>query len=257
MKFERDHSGFTLIELLVTIGIIALLIGIALPALSGARQRARDAVGLSNLRQTGVAMENYVTRYNGWMPFASEGTAFLTAPPFSEGAGAISGDHWQLTSYWSSLFFEVAPWEEWFGMWAFPDPRRPDDKPWEGTPGFDGPFYPGRSSLEYARSLFARPEIWESGGVIEDRDSVLRGVRHSEVRYPSAKVSLFDRELCVRVRCDDPMAVKRTMLFVDGHAAMKALSDAHPPVKGRLPELAAYGALAVHDTAGGAHGRDY
>jgi len=256
MSIQAKKSGFTLIELLVSIGIIAILISISLPALSGAKKRANDVVGLSNMRQTGVAMENYVTRYHGWMPFAYAGTEFRVTPDIPVVA-TTSGDHWQLSSYWSSLFFEVAPWEEWFGMWVFPDPRRPEGKPWEGTPGFDGPFYIGRSSLEYARSLFARPEIWESGGIIEDRDSVLRGVRHSEVSYPSAKVSLFDRELCVRVRCDDPNTVKRTMLFVDGHAAMKALSDANAPVKGRLPELATYGALAVHDTAGGAHGRDY
>ncbi|MGV6813536.1 MAG: type II secretion system protein [Phycisphaerales bacterium] len=257
MKQGCVRFGFTLIELLVTIGIIALLIGLALPALSEARKRAVDITLISNLQQTGVAMGNYVTRYNGWMPYAPEGTPFLTAPPSAGEGGAVTADYWQLSYYWSSLFFEVSPWEEWFGLWAFPDPRRSEDKPWEGTPGFAGPFYDGRTSLEYARTLFARPEIWEPGAPIEDRDSVLRGVRSSEVRYPSSKVSLYDGELCVRVRCDDPKAIKRAMLFVDGHASMNALGDAIAPTKGRLPELAPYGASAIHDTAGGAHGRDY
>lgn len=256
-KSVRLHSGFTLVELLVSIGIITLLIGLAIPALSGARQRARDAAILSNLKQTGIAMENYVQRYGGWLPYATEGTPFRTAPLSDQGAGIITGDHWQLSTYWSSLFFEVAPWEEWFGLWAFPDPRRSQERPWEGSPGLGGPFFNGTGSLEYARSLFARPELWQPGPPIADRETVLRAVRMTEVRYPSAKVSLFDRELCVRVQCDDVMTVKRGMLFLDGHAAMRALSDANPPRKGRLPELAHYGALSVHDTADGAYGRDF
>ncbi len=248
------RRGFTLIELLVTIGIIALLIGIALPALSGAKKRAKDAVGLSNMRQTGIAMEHYVARYDGWLPFAIEGTQFNLSP--APVVGSVSGSHWELKTYWSSLFFEVAPWDEWFGVWTYADPRRSEENPWAGSPGFDGPFYAGRTSLEYSRALFARPEIWEAGDPIVDRDSVLKGVRMSEVRYPSGKVTLFDTELCIRVRCDYPSDVKRAMLFVDGHAGMHSYKDANAPARARLEELRTLHE-PIHDTAGGARGRDY
>lgn len=59
----RSHrnTGFTLIELLVVISIIALLIGILLPALAAARQAARTMQGLSQQRQIGIGAVAYAT----------------------------------------------------------------------------------------------------------------------------------------------------------------------------------------------------
>jgi prepilin-type N-terminal cleavage/methylation domain-containing protein len=60
--------GFTLIELLVVIAVIALLIGLLLPALAKARESARMGACLSNIRQSGLAMTMYGNDNLSWFP---------------------------------------------------------------------------------------------------------------------------------------------------------------------------------------------
>ncbi len=64
----RQRTAFTLIELLVVISIIALLVGILLPALGAARRTAQSAVCLSNVRQFGSALGVHVADNNGKLP---------------------------------------------------------------------------------------------------------------------------------------------------------------------------------------------
>ena len=68
MQGSRAKRGFTLVELLVVIGIIALLVGILLPALSQARESARAIKCAANLRGVGQGLNIYAAANHGVFP---------------------------------------------------------------------------------------------------------------------------------------------------------------------------------------------
>lgn len=75
MTRTTKKHGFTLVELLVVIAIIGLLIGMLLPAVQAAREAARRMSCGNNLKQMGLALQNYHSARNhfpaGYLSFAT------------------------------------------------------------------------------------------------------------------------------------------------------------------------------------------
>lgn len=82
------RRGFTLVELLVVIAVIALLIGLLLPALGKAREAARGVVCGSQLRTIGTAQQQYMLDWQDW--FASHYTSGADAD--ISGGATLLGD---------------------------------------------------------------------------------------------------------------------------------------------------------------------
>jgi prepilin-type N-terminal cleavage/methylation domain-containing protein/prepilin-type processing-associated H-X9-DG protein len=76
------RTGFTLVELLVVIAIIGILIGLLLPAVQAAREAARKAQCQNNLKQFGLAHQNYLSAMGVFVPGGvvsiSSGDAFAS-----------------------------------------------------------------------------------------------------------------------------------------------------------------------------------
>ncbi|MEM9415097.1 MAG: prepilin-type N-terminal cleavage/methylation domain-containing protein [Planctomycetota bacterium] len=87
----RQKNAFTLIELLVVISIIALLIGILLPALGAARKSARSMQCLSNERGHGIGFIGYALENKDLLPYS-----FYSIPDASQPGGFRQAD-WSVT----------------------------------------------------------------------------------------------------------------------------------------------------------------
>lgn len=62
------RRGFTLIELLVVVAIIAILASMLMPALSRAREKARQSICVNNLKQLYLALRMYAEDFDNWCP---------------------------------------------------------------------------------------------------------------------------------------------------------------------------------------------
>ena len=141
---ETRRKGFTIIELLVVVSIIALLVGMLLPAIGKARDTARVNVSKNNLRQLGVAHKTYAADwadrqctyvrdnlglYEGDVEIYNDsiyqggGSAFEVHPPMIAGWGYRDNGEYVAWAYWTTSPSNLAM----FQPINFPDGPNDDD----------------------------------------------------------------------------------------------------------------------------------
>ena len=111
MKKTKNHKkGFTLIELLVVVAIMGMLAALAVVALNNARQRARDARRVSDIKQIQTALELYFLDNDTYPPATSD--THISGNCLSSGGGIVAACTDTDTIYMVTIPFNPDPYQD-------------------------------------------------------------------------------------------------------------------------------------------------
>lgn len=208
---DKRKRAFTLVELLVVIAIIAVLAALLLPALRTAREKAKTATCVSNLRQLGLAALAYsvdwddkfpTTKTNWWTPYTGYGGKWTPG-------------------YGSDYPPEERPLYRYLAK-SFQVLRCPsDDGIWKNGLQDESPssFEVRGTSYDFNGSNALSDALWDTGYGLWNRKA------HEVKGPPSMTLMFFEHFLHagIPVKCwhtdeVEPQPITFTAVFVDGHA---------------------------------------
>ncbi len=235
------RGGFTLIELLVAVAIIAMLIGLLLPALAGAMGAARSALCISNLRTLAAATGQYADDHHAMLPPSAHSAGFGTLPWAAALYEPITGRRFEGTSYsWD----DAGWWEATNTHYRCPFDRRQSPIEQRGLP-FSLPAFsygvnvyfeldsaeidPGKPAASprppYARITSApRPSSTVLMGELVDtatRDHIMAHFWRTAGVEPASEIAMH------RHGGDD--SSKAGYAWLDGHASNAAFNETYDP----------------------------
>jgi len=231
----RTRRAFTLIELLVVIAVIALLMGILLPALGSARDSARSLQCITNLRTLAISTDQYADDNRGILPRSSHSAGFSVLPWAASLYEPLTGRPFEGTSYsWENAGW----WDATNTLYRCPHDRResPIEQPglpfsmpalsygmnvyFELTGAEIDPSRSSRSTMAPFRKLSASPRPSATvlmGGLVEvgSRDHIMAHFWRTAGVDPESEVA-FDRHGDTSGYC-----------YLDGHASNQALKETY------------------------------
>lgn len=224
--------AFTLVELLVTIAVIAVLLGILLPALAAARRSAGSIALQSNQRESGRLLSLYSADHDGLFP--SYGLPGTMVGRLEWQGEVVTTNWWSQIEYWG-LFLQTRGYDGWVSAGPGATPTVFDNI----TCGSCGQ---GRSIYLMTAAALGEPELFKPDA--EDRSALHIPQRIHRVAYPSQKGLLVH----LRGFREDRVSVS----FADDHIEVVDQADLAPGVSGELP----FAPLPVVTTERGLLGRD-